>query len=115
MLSTVPAFPFLWSRHDQRHHHKRRYRRKDLVQAFNTTDFVPVFATYYNFFLFPLIAGMRFASKAIGRGDVPDEALTPLAVNRMLETIFSSERHLVGRCPLPFGVSLLILARKGEN
>ena len=33
VLVTVPAFPFLWSRHDELHHHKRRYRKRGLVAA----------------------------------------------------------------------------------
>jgi hypothetical protein len=30
----------------------------------------------------------------------------------ILSAIFASERHLIGRIPLPIGVSLLVLARK---
>jgi hypothetical protein len=36
-------------------------------------------------------------------------------LNRTLRTVFASERHLVGRLPLPVGVSLLVVARKAET
>ena len=40
-----------------------------------------------------------------------DEALPP-PLNRMLAGLFAWERHLIGRVPLPAGVSLLMLARR---
>jgi hypothetical protein len=38
--------------------------------------------------------------------------MPPPALNRVLTSVFASERHLIGRVPLPVGVSLLVLARK---
>ena len=112
ILLTVPAYPFLWSRHDERHLHKRRYRKAGLVDSLHAAGFSPVLATYYNTLLFPVVAGVRLAQNALGIAVSPDENMPSPAVNWVLEAIFASERHLVGRVPLPFGVSLLMLARK---
>ena len=113
LLITVPAFPFLWSRHDVEHHHKRRYRRDEMLRRVTAAGLEPVRATYFNALLFPLIAAVRLLRKALGVEDGADDERVPAGpVNRLLETVFGWERHLVGRVPLPLGVSLLVLARK---
>jgi SAM-dependent methyltransferase len=111
LLITVPAFGFLWSQHDESHHHKRRYRKDELVARIKAAGLIPVRVSYYNSLLFPLIAGVRLLRNLLGRqGD--DEALPPRAINRFLAGVFASERHLIGRVPLPLGVSLVALARR---
>jgi SAM-dependent methyltransferase len=114
-LITVPAFSFLWSAHDERHHHKRRYARDELVVRIRAAGLSPVFVTYFNSVLFPLIAGVRVVKKALRLTDVEDDKMPAQLVNRTLRAVFASERHLVGRLPLPFGVSLLVVARKAET
>jgi SAM-dependent methyltransferase len=113
-LITVPAFAFLWSRHDERHHHKRRYARDELVARIRAAGLSPVFVTYFNSVLFPVIAGVRVLKNALRLTDVEDDKMPAQLVNRTLRAVFASERHLVGRLPLPFGVSLLVVARKAE-
>ena len=110
---TVPAFAFLWSRHDELHHHKRRYTRARLKAALDSAGFNDVRTTYFNTMLFPLIAAVRLAKTAAmpGRG-AADDRLPPPPVNRVLRTLFASERHLVGRVTLPVGVSILAVARR---
>ena len=39
LLLTVPAFPFLWSRHDELTHHFRRYRRQKLARLLKDGGF----------------------------------------------------------------------------
>ena len=111
-LITVPAFEFLWSRHDERHHHKRRYAKDTLVGRAAAAGFTPVVATCFNSLLFPLIAGVRLGKRILGLDEVEDEVMPPHPINRILYAVFASERHLVGRVPLPLGVSLLMIARK---
>jgi len=108
VLITVPAFEFLWSRHDQRHHHWRRHTKDALVGRAAAAGFTPVVATCSNSLLFPLIAGVRLGKRILGL----DEVMPPHPINRILYAVFASERHLVGRVPLPLGVSLLMIARK---
>ncbi|MEE9479837.1 MAG: class I SAM-dependent methyltransferase [Kiloniellales bacterium] len=112
LLITVPAFPFLWSRHDETHHHKRRYVRAGLLDRLREAGFSPARVTYFNSLLFPLVAGVRLVKTLFGIDGTDDDAMPPGPVNRVLSAIFASERHLIGRIPLPIGVSLLVLARK---
>lgn len=113
-LLTVPAFPILWSRHDETHHHHRRYVMSKLRQLAAAAGLEPVRTTYFNSLLFPAVAAVRVLKAAAGMSDREDDAMPPKALNRLLTALFSSERHLVGRIPLPAGVSLLMLARKLE-
>ena len=115
ILVTVPAFPFLWSGHDEAHHHKRRYLRRGLLKRIREAGFEPVQATYFNGFLFPVIAGIRLLRKLFGRAGGDDEAMPPAPLNLLLTLIFGWERHLIGRLSMPVGVSILALARRPDR
>ncbi len=109
---TVPAFRFLWSPHDERAHHFRRYRKHELRKLFLETGFEVHVLSYYNFFLFPLIALVRLVGKLSYKHESNDFDKSPAFLNRVLAWIFSSERFLLRIIPLPFGVSLVAVVRK---
>ena len=112
MLITVPAFAFLWSEHDVQHHHKRRYTKAGLLRVVSDAGLAPVTASYFNTWLFPLAAAVRMIKKLLGIKGVDDDAMPPAVLNRLLTAIFASERGLIGRLPLPFGLSILMICRK---
>jgi SAM-dependent methyltransferase len=112
LVLTVPAFPSLWSRHDECHHHKRRYRRRELLARIAAAGLAPVRVTYFNSWLLPLIAFVRFGKAALRLDDRGDETMPPRLLNRMLTVLFASERYVLRLMPLPIGVSLLAVARK---
>lgn len=113
LLLTVPAFPFLWGPHDEQHHHRRRYRAAGLRAVIEAAGLRLRWLSYYNSALFPAVAAVRLLHRALPRGEVGGElALPPAPVNRLLETLFAAERHLLGRLRLPVGVSLIVLAEK---
>ena len=111
-LLTVPALPFLWSGHDVSHHHHRRYLRSQVSALTRAAGLLPVRATYFNSLLFPAVAAVRLVKAGLGGRAREDDALPSQGLNRALTALFASERHLIGRVPLPVGVSLLMLARK---
>ena len=110
LLLTVPAFPFLWSRHDELHHHKRRYTRQHLLDVLTDSGFEIEFATYFNTLLFPLALMDRMVKKLTANDDVM--ALPPDWLNTLLRKIFSLETAMVGKVYMPFGLSLIAVARK---
>lgn len=113
MVLTVPAFPFLWSPHDEEHHHKRRYRSAGLQEVIKSAGLRLQYISYFNTWLFPLVAAIRLVRRLFPASEVGrDVELPKPAVNRMLKALFSSERHWIGRHRMPFGVSLLAVARK---
>lgn len=115
LLVTVPAFPFLWSAHDETHEHKRRYVKSDLVERAQEAGFTPVYTSYYNSLLFPVIVAIRQFKKLFGIHHGDDESLPSPTLNRLLAILFESERHLLVRMTLPVGVSLLLLARTSDR
>jgi len=108
----VPTFNFLWSEHDLQHHHKRRYDKAQLLALAREAELTPVRVSYYNSFLFPLIAGIRVTRNLLGIAGTNDDALPSSPVNGLLRAIFASERHLLTHFTFPFGTSLVLLARR---
>jgi SAM-dependent methyltransferase len=111
ILVTVPAFPALWSMHDERHHHFRRYTKASLAKVAAEAGLRVSYSSYFNFFLFPLAVVARGIKRLTG-SDVPDDTLPKGWVNRSLTKIFAAERHLVGRVRLPIGLSLAAVLEK---
>ncbi len=105
ILVTVPAFPFLWSRHDERHHHFRRYTRASLAKVAAEAGLKVRYSSYFNFFLFPAAVATR-ALKRLTGSETPDDSMPSGWVNAILTRVFGTERHLVGRLRLPVGLSL---------
>lgn len=112
LLLTVPAFPFLWSEHDVVHRHYRRYRRPELMARVEAAGLRVIHASYYNSILFPLVAVIRLAEKVFGAQGGQDLTMPPPWLNRLLCRIFASERRWLGRIVFPFGVSIVLLARR---
>jgi len=116
LLITVPAYQFLWSHHDEINHHKRRYTLKNLKQVVRQAGYSVRYASYFNTWLFPLIAGVRLLKNLlkIDQHDVNhhDLFLPAKLINRFLTFLFASERYLINRVSLPFGVSVLLVAQK---
>jgi SAM-dependent methyltransferase len=114
LVVTVPAVPWLWSEHDVSHHHRRRYTAPVLRSLMETTGFKIRLLTYYNFILFPLIAGVRIAQRMLPmNGSRPSDLRAHNAtINRLLLRVFSSERHVIDRWNIPIGTSLLLAATK---
>ena len=108
-IMTVPAHQWMWSAHDVVNHHKRRYSKHGLQRLINRSPMRLVKIGYFNSLLFPLAVVERAASKLRGKEDA-DVKLPPAPLNAVLEKIFEAERHLVGRLPLPPGLSLFAVA-----
>jgi SAM-dependent methyltransferase len=114
LLATVPAFPALWGGQDEVSHHRRRYTKRALLDAFARAQLPPPRVTHFNTLLFPPVAAIRWMRRVLGqahrsRSDFDDGR--PGAMNELLALLFSLERHLVLRVPLPVGVSLLAALR----
>ncbi len=112
ILIAVPAHQWLWSAHDVVNHHYRRYGKRTLTAAIERAGLRPVRMRWFNSILFPLAAAARIAGKLTGRDDA-DDAPPPKPLNKLFETIFRLERHLVGRVPMTPGVSIVALAIPG--
>jgi len=111
LLLTVPANRWMWSAHDVAHHHHRRYRKSEIEKLALDAGFRIELLSPFNSLLFPPIAAVRLLGKVTGKDD-SDDAMPGALVNRTLDTIFGLERSLIGRVPMPFGVSLVAVLRR---
>jgi SAM-dependent methyltransferase len=115
LLATVPAYRWLWSQHDEAHHHFRRYTLRDLRERLRAQGWETVEWSYFNSALLPPIAAVRTLGRrrppADGR---PDLKLTPPALNRMLLAPMQAEAALIRRgARLPAGVSIGLVCHAG--
>lgn len=111
LLLTVPANPWMWSAHDVAHHHHRRYRKAEIERLARGAGFEIELLSPFNSLLFPPIAAVRLAGRLTGKDD-SDDAMPGAFVNKSLDTVFGLEKSLIGRVPMPFGVSLVGVLRR---
>jgi SAM-dependent methyltransferase len=109
ILITVPAHQWMWSAHDVVNHHKRRYSKATLTAALDAAGLRWSRLRWFNSLLFPAAVAARIAGKLTGKDD-SDDSPPPALLNRVFETIFGIERHLLGRVPMPPGLSIIVLA-----
>jgi SAM-dependent methyltransferase len=109
----TPAYMWMWGRQDRISHHQRRYTQSVLRKRIPLTLRVEKIS-YFNTFLFPLIALIRVFTETFHL-QLPDEnRMNAPWVNRICATIFGWEVPVVSRISLPFGVSLMLVAKKHE-
>lgn len=114
LLLTVPQHPFLWSEYDVRAHHVRRYTGSELRQKLVRAGFGIVKMTSFVSVLLPL---MMLSRKTRGTESPDYDPLAELRIGRvtntLLELALDAERALIrAGVPLPFGGSLLAVARR---
>jgi SAM-dependent methyltransferase len=118
LLCTVPAYRWLWSGHDEEHHHFRRYTLRELRAALAAGGWRPLAESYFNTVLLPPIAAVRLLARRSRRDPEagrPDLRLTPPVLNGLLAQPMRAEAALIGRgLRLPAGVSIGVVARAAE-
>jgi SAM-dependent methyltransferase len=116
VLITVPASMALWSDWDVVLHHFRRYDRRQLCALFPSDDWECVHVNYTNFLAFPAVwamrrwRGWRTKPGALRASVRSEDKIPPRWLNAALRSIFARTAHW--RTPMPFGVSLLLVARR---
>ena len=116
---TVPASMALWSDWDVALHHFRRYDRAQLRALFPAGEWEIVHANYTNVLVYPAVWAVRKWRAWRGAGKKQDTS-APIArsedriparpINALLRSQFAALAHW--RMPFPFGVSLVLVARR---
>lgn len=113
---TVPALPWLWSNHDDVNGHVRRYTARSLRDALEGNGFSVVHLSYFNSLLLPAVALARLLGRVRGEhSSAGDFSRSFGPFGRVLESVFSFERHIVPRSRLPVGVSLIAVAARTNS
>jgi SAM-dependent methyltransferase len=108
LVVAVPAHQWMWSAHDTVNHHQRRYSKSALQRLIAASPLKLEAIGYFNSLLFPLAVAQRLASRLSGKDDI-NLTLPPRPLNYALERGFAAERLLIGRVPLPPGLSLFAI------
>ncbi|HJO03312.1 MAG TPA: methyltransferase domain-containing protein [Acidobacteriota bacterium] len=123
LLITDSACPALYGRHDASHHGARRFSRAGLLSELAAAGLSPVHASYFHMTVFPAVAAMRIGGRwldsALGR-ETPEEGQSQLKeasslANALLGALYRVEVPLAARFRLPFGVSVVALARRVDS
>lgn len=122
VLVTVPAFPLLWSEHDEINQHYRRYSRGQLLALFSNS--VVLQHGYFNSILLPPIAAARLLSRATASLHSKDEKAPKSDFERtrtsFLDPLFATLMRFEGTLirlglRLPAGVSEYIAVSPKEH
>lgn len=112
-IITVPALPFIWSKHDSGQGHKRRYTRRRLVKLAKTAGFKVKFISYFNSFLSPLIVLIRLIGRLKpfnGLNEYDSKLNYDLSrkkiINFLLKSMFVGEIKLLKWVRYPIGISV---------
>jgi SAM-dependent methyltransferase len=116
LVVTVPAHRWLWSRHDERLHHRRRYVRSGLEARAREAGWRLRRATYYNASLLPAIALARIAQRVWPPSEAHSDYATGRALNDVFSRMMAAEARVIARgVDLPMGVSLAMLCDRGAQ
>lgn len=111
----VPAFRWLWGPHDVALMHQRRYRRHEVKRLLEDHGFEIEVLSYGVFLLFPVVMAIRALNKLDRRpAQVTLPRVSP-AVNRLLVRLQEFEARWMDRGSLPWGSSVVAVARRGVN
>jgi SAM-dependent methyltransferase len=114
LLLTVPAYPALWSLHDEANHHFRRYTRGALRAVAEQAGWRVERLTSFNGLLLAPAAAVRLAQRRRRPSDgyTPELVLGPPWLNSVLERPLRIEARWLSRGrTIPAGLSLMALLR----
>jgi len=118
LVLTVPAHPFLFDESDERAHHRRRYRRRELREKLEGAGYDVRLLTHFMAPLVPILALLRGMGRLLPRPagtdrDRRDAELRPIpVVNGLFRSLLRVERGWIRTGTLPFGSSLLAIAAR---
>ena len=112
VLITVPAFNWLWTKHDDVNHHVRRYTAAEMQRTVGASGL----STDSSRYLFPSLvlpkALVRVREKLLGDSSTVPQ-IPSHAVNSAVQKALRAEYALTSW--VPFGTSLMVVASKRES
>lgn len=119
LLLTVPAHQWLWSRHDEALHHKRRYTRSELEKKVRDAGFEIREISHFVIPAIPFLLfkkSVRRIKKMIhpNRKEIVDtyDVTLPRFLNKALIAWLALERVVMRYISIPLGSSLVVVAKK---
>jgi ubiquinone/menaquinone biosynthesis C-methylase UbiE len=108
----VPAFQSLWGPNDDQSGHKRRYRIDQLRAVIEAAGLYIERISYANMTMFiPIWLGRKILN-LLGCVEQAENRINHKSINKLLAFVFASEANWLRQHTLPFGVSIVCVARK---
>tara|TARA_B100000768_G_C11275049_1_gene375494 strand:+ start:1419 stop:2252 length:834 start_codon:yes stop_codon:yes gene_type:complete len=118
-ILSVPQHMFLWSKLDEIVFHKRRYSRTEMLRKLRKNGLEPVRVTSHVFSLFPFMVLSRILGsfKSDTSGDaLKDHVEFSKPLNWIFDKVMRLDELLIKLgLNLPFGGTLVVVARKDKN
>ena len=114
LIIMVPAFSWLWSTHDEKNHHFRRYSKKIFLHLLHNFNNIKV--SYWNFFLFiPFCLFCiidRVTKKYLNINQSKTISKINPFINWLIIQLLRIENSWLKKASLPIGVSLFSVSTK---
>ncbi len=114
ILLRLPAYDWIRGRHDRAIHTTHRFTAGELHRALDASGFVVEKLSYANALLFPLALTRRFLDKVLPKEEGSDLHRTSLGKYAFLAKFLYAESRWLVHHSLPFGLSVIAIARKGH-
>jgi SAM-dependent methyltransferase len=119
VIITVPAYNFLWSKHDIINQHKRRYIKFQLKTILEDNNFKIIKISYMVTFLAPLIIlfhlFVRIYNKFLPKKIEHNYIKFPQFINTLFVWSLYLEAILIKYINFPFGISIVCVAQKQDS
>jgi SAM-dependent methyltransferase len=116
MIVQLPAYQWLWGAHDIAVGHQRRYDVRDLAKKLSDAGFEIERVMRANMSLLPFVAAIRLTSRRVPINGTQAQSdlqmALPGSINSGLAAFYSAEMRLAARVNLPFGLSVIGIAKK---
>src|SRR3989344_1059616 len=115
LIITVPAYKYLFSYWDKMVGHKTRYSQKGVTRLVRKSGFKVKFSSYFHLIIFiPAVIVRLFKAKTAGK-HTSDFIPVPKVLNNFLILISQIESKIIKLVPLPFGLSIILIAKNGKT
>ncbi len=114
-LVTVPAHAWMWSPHDEALHHVRRYSKKEILSKLELGGFEIVEQSYFIMPALPINLFRKCWDSLFNKKVTKKKAydmIFPHFLNYILLSMLRFEKFLLRYISLPFGTSIMVVARK---
>lgn len=114
LLITLPAFSFLYSKHDVVVQTKKRYSKRQVKLLLEENGFEIVKMSYSVSLLFPIALVKRIVDKFFieDKKEHNEVKIPSPAINKIFLSIMRIENALLKYISFPFGLSVMVLAQK---
>ena len=115
LIIACPAYQWLFGGYDAKLGHYRRYTKTHLNDLLINNDLTIIQSGYINSILFPMVALARFLEFLHLDKRKNALRLPNRCINKILTNIFIFEEKFIKRRLLPFGVSVVSIAKFSKN